>query len=573
MMMTHRMALPAFVSQTSLTVRCLTPPAASITNPRLAPISAPAASSRRTRQAARRPRCIAAPAPVPQTAAEPLAQVPSRQQTYDVIVVGGGPAGLSLAAGLGKRGVHVLCCDPTLNRPWPNNYGTWLDELQPLGLDDCVSHIWEKCAAYVSSDGAKKTQLPRVYARVDRAKLKQRLLDICHNRTDGNVTIIDAAATEIATPTDNPAVSIVSFSGDIENDDINDTPLPPHPSVAGRVVVDATGHRLKFVQLNPGSSPGFQAAYGIECTVSEASYKMLAERDEMLLMDFRDDHMQATAADRAESSTEPTFIYVMPLDNGVGRRVFFEETSLVASPAMPFDQLKRRLELRLAHYGVTVELIHDEEFCLIPMGGEIPILRQRVVAFGGAAALVHPATGYMIARALTLADKCASIIASELSGNTLSNFEQTTEADAIAYRIWDRLWNVGRRRQRDFFNFGGEFLQKIDLATTRDFFSAFFDLPVDQWSGFLSFKLMQPVDRLNFGLGVFIRTTNRVRFSIVPASVIYGGAKLIKSVMPFYTVASEEESDGNDCQPSFAYSNVDAQPAVALDPAGSMPPP
>jgi lycopene cyclase-like protein len=523
---------------------------------RVAPIPA-VGIPHRSRQAARRPRCVAtaAPAPASQAAAEPLACSSALLETYDVVVVGGGPAGLSLSAGLGKRGVRVLCCDPTLHRPWPNNYGTWLDELVPLGLDDCVSNVWEKCAAYVCPQGGAKAQLPRAYARVDRAKLKQRLLDICYNNTNGNVTIIDAAATEIATPAANPTISIVSFGRDIEDPVSLAGPVLPHPSVAGRVVVDATGHRLKFVQFNPGSVPGFQAAYGIECTVSDASYEALAERDEMLLMDFRDDHMQSTPADCKESSTQPTFIYVMPLDNGAGRRVFFEETSLIASPAMPFDQLKRRLKLRLAHYGVTVEAIHDEEFCLIPMGGEMPVLRQRVVAFGGAAALVHPATGYMIARALTLADKCATIIASELHESRVASDDEL-DADIIAHRIWDRLWNVGRRRQRDFFNFGGEYLRKIDLATTRDFFSAFFQMPLDQWSGFLSFKLMQPIDRLKFGLGVFYRTSNRVRFSIVPASVVYGGVKLAMSVVPLYSVAAEEEEVDVAREPTYAYSDI-----------------
>lgn len=472
----------------------------------------------------RRPRwCAVATSPLTSTDQSTPA-APDGVDIFDVVVLGGGPAGLSLCVGLGRRGVRTLCCDATLQKPWPNNYGTWLDELEPLGLDDCVSHVWEKSAAYVRPDGVK-SELNRAYARVDREKMKERLLDLCGR--SGKVTVIDAAASVVDTgPSD---LSIVSFE---ERGDV------PMPSVAGRVVVDATGHKLRFVKFHQGGrTPGYQAAYGIECTVSEASYPFA--NDEMLLMDFRDDHMQSSEGDRTLSQTQPTFIYVMPLDNGAGRRVFFEETSLVASPAMPFDMLKQRLEKRLQYYGVQVDEVHDEEFCLIPMGGEMPELRQRVVAFGGAAALVHPATGYMIARALHLADNCAGIIASELPA-CASAESGATDADGISHRVWDRLWNIGRRRQRDFFNFGGEYLRMIDLDTTRDFFAAFFDLPKEQWSGFLSFKLMQPADRLAFGIGVFLRTTNRVRFSIVPASVLSGGTKLFLSVLPFYTVSAED---------------------------------
>ncbi len=53
--------------------------------------------------------------------------------------------------------------------------------------------------------------------------------------------------------------------------------------------------------------------------------------------------MRGCEADRRESQEVPTFLYVMPLDNGCGRRVFLEETELVAAEAVDFEKLKRRL--------------------------------------------------------------------------------------------------------------------------------------------------------------------------------------------------------------------------------------
>ena len=47
----------------------------------------------------------------------------------------------------------------------------------------------------------------------------------------------------------------------------------------------------------------------------------------------------------------PSFLYAMPLG---GKRVFLEETCLVARPALPFNTLKRRLERRCKALGIQV---------------------------------------------------------------------------------------------------------------------------------------------------------------------------------------------------------------------------
>ncbi|CAN8068565.1 unnamed protein product [Agarophyton chilense] len=467
------------------------------------------------RRRARGPVLTASPQSAAVRAAAP--STPSSPPSlYDVVVIGAGPAGLSLATALGERALRVLCTDANLHAPWPNNYGTWLDDLEPLGLQDCVSHVWPRTSVYVNRDGLKRL-LPRQYTRVDRQRLKARLLQRC--ASSGNVTLLADAVSSVQHESQGP--SYVQLQ--------NNNPQQPVSHVAARLVVDATGHSLKFVDVKPGKVPGFQAAYGIECIVSEKGYPY--DTNEMLLMDYRDDHMQ-TSEDKRISLKQPTFLYVMPLDGGKGRHVFFEETSLVASPAMDFDLLKQRLYKRLNYYGVQVESVIEEEFCLIPMGGEKPDLDQRTIAFGGAAAFVHPATGYMIARALKLANQTAQIIVDQL--------EKGGNPDHISIRIWKSIWNESRNHQRDFFSFGGEYLQHIDLQKTRDFFAAFFDLPTEQWADFLSFKMMKPLERLLFGLGVFVRTSNSVRLSLMTDALTKGRLTLLTSVLPLYQVDDEE---------------------------------
>ena len=39
--------------------------------------------------------------------------------------------------------------------------------------------------------------------------------------------------------------------------------------------------------------------------------------------------------------------------------VFLEETSLVAKPAVPFPELKRRLDARMKHLGIKITKVHS----------------------------------------------------------------------------------------------------------------------------------------------------------------------------------------------------------------------
>ena len=63
--------------------------------------------------------------------------------------------------------------------------------------------------------------------------------------------------------------------------------------------------------------------------------------------------------------------------------------------------------------------VEEEEFCAIPMGGCLPARPQRVVGVGGTAGMVHPSTGYMVARVLGAAPMVADAIVDQLSSGGL----------------------------------------------------------------------------------------------------------------------------------------------------------
>lgn len=95
--------------------------------------------------------------------------------------------------------------------------------------------------------------------------------------------------------------------------------------------------------------------------------------------------------------------------------------------------------LQVLSWLEQVKKIHEEEWSFIPVGGPLPVAQQPITAFGAAANLVHPATGYSIARSLREAPAFAQEVANLLS-------KQQAVGDT-AESVWDALWPQEKRRQ------------------------------------------------------------------------------------------------------------------------------
>ena len=125
---------------------------------------------------------------------------------------------------------------------------------------------------------------------------------------------------------------------------------------------------------------------------------------------------------------------------------------------LEFETLRQRALCRLEHLGLTIRpgSVHEEEYCYIPMGGNLPDLAQRVrrpaaspclapqlanlalglaqvIAVGGAAATVHPSTGYQLCRMLASSTDLASTISAELKR---SDFDPDAAAAAAYRTLW-----------------------------------------------------------------------------------------------------------------------------------------
>jgi lycopene beta-cyclase len=210
------------------------------------------------------------------------------------------------------------------------------------------------------------------------------------------------------------------------------------------VVVDATGAH--------GRGGAEQTAFGVLVPASVAA--PVVGPGDAVFMDWRQ-----------PLPGPATFLYAVPLPDG---RVLLEETSLARRPGLPFAELRERLLARLAGHGID------------PGGAEVERVRfpvdpgpsaggGRVVAFGSAAGLTHPATGYGVADALRLAPRVAEAI--EIGGA------------AAARRV---VWPARARAVHRLRRAGLRTLLALPPERTAEFFELFFALPPHRQHAYLA---------------------------------------------------------------------------------------
>jgi lycopene cyclase-like protein len=394
----------------------------------------------------------------------------------DVLVIGAGPAALVIAAELAEKGLAVTALAPADPRtPWVNTYGIWADEVEALGLSPLLSHRWLDTVSYFGAGGGQvdggDAPLPhgRAYGLFDKALLQGHLLER-FARAGGRWQQGLAAAIEH--DADGSSIRVRSAEGVLDAAATSSgEPAPAHLRAA--LVIDATGHDPVFVRRDPDGPVAGQAAYGI---VGRFSAPPIAP-GQFVFMDYRADHL--SEAERREEP--PTFLYAMDLGEGV---FFVEETSLALAPAVPFALLRERLNRRLAHRGVKVLEIRHEEFCLFPMNPPLPDLQQRVVGFGGAASMVHPASGYLVGGLLRRAPGLAAAVDAA--------WREGLRGEALSRAAWQGLWPASLRWRHAFYRFGLEKLMRFDEARLRHHFATFFSLPSELWYGFLTNTLEPP---------------------------------------------------------------------------------
>ncbi|GMI57961.1 hypothetical protein TeGR_g4772 [Tetraparma gracilis] len=427
----------------------------------------------------------------------------------------------------------VCVASASLPSPWVPRYGAWSSEWSHLTAayhlgEGAVERRWSDTACFLSDaadDPAPARALGRGYVRVSPPGLKAALL--AGLAACGGTTLLasDAAHAALSPNLYSPPLSTTATTTTLGLED--------GTQVKARIVFDGTGAESRLT-VRPRGNEGYQIAYGLDATVSGPGVTASSiggyDKGKMTLFDFRASPLLQRHPTAVRS---PTFNYVMPLG---GSRAFFEETSLVASPALSFAECKARLLTRLSSLGVSVDEVHEEELCYIPMGGGLPP-PQRVVPVGAAAGLVHPATGYQLCRAME-----ANLAVAAKAGELLAG---GGGADEIAEELARRMWTPEAVAQRNFAVFGGDFLMKQNVYGLQGFFKAFFEIDKAKWSGFLAGYGDLPDNaehsswskRLAFGLAFLVKLPPKVALDLVASIFTYTareGPDLIQSVTPLF---------------------------------------
>jgi lycopene beta-cyclase len=389
-------------------------------------------------------------------------QVASKDTVYDVAIIGSGPASCSLASLLAAdpSSPNVVVLSKFAEKRWVPNYGCWTEEWDTLDrlyaergvnglMEKGVDLHWKDTDCFFGEfdynvlenpdtnnsreEGDYRRTIGREYLRVSREGLKNIFYGDDMTR---NYKVIPE---DVLGKAINPNIYLPARAITFHEDHTELTLKESGDKIKAKIVVDGTGAETPFTIRDQRDREGYQIAYGVECKVKGSGVTETHvgdyDRSKMTLFDFRSEAWRSNLPNEKEI-TQPmksTFNYVMPLSKDV---IFFEETSLVANPAMSFQECQRRLKERMTSQNVELSEILEEEFCYIPMGGGLPRKGQRIVPIGAASGLVHPSTGYQVGRALSSNLDVAEQIVAELKLNT----ERAFDPDAAAARILGRIW-------------------------------------------------------------------------------------------------------------------------------------
>lgn len=381
----------------------------------------------------------------------------------NILIAGGGPAALALAAELGHLGLSIRIVAPHQPQTFTATYGAWLDEW-PEWAKLCLENTWSDVRTYLP----QLTPILRPYSVLDNKKATEYLISKAGN------TLYWTQSKVVSAEQHHQLWQIYSDTGEMWTSDL---------------VIDATGHGGTLVQPTFLGGLAMQTAYGL---IGRFKHPPISPGS-MSWMDYRPTGL-------IDSST---FLYAMHLDED---RYLVEETSLIARPAPTKKYLKQRLLSRLAAQGTPITHIEADEWVAFPMNAQAP-LANGILAFGATAGMVHPISGFQVASAFQKAPELAQILAKALE-----------QGENAAQAGWNYLWPQPLRQARAIQTIGLQALLNLSPAQLPPFFKLFFSLPPTSWQAFLSPET-QGQDLTRLMLQLFTKAPISLRYPLTLAAM------------------------------------------------------
>jgi lycopene beta-cyclase len=375
----------------------------------------------------------------------------------DVVVVGSGPAGWSMAHACNAAGLETVVVAPRPDAAWHATYGLWADQLTALPAGAGGSGPLMARAA--------GRRLARPYAVLDNASVLAALRVPAVRSVPGVVMGAHVAGGDVV---------VTLRSGD---------------RLRGRVVVDATGHRQVLGDCPARGPRAEQTAYGL--ILPAGATTRLVPAGEAVFMSW------------SRGPGWPTFLYAVPLAGG---RVLLEETSLARRPGLPLDELRSRLHARLDAAGIPTSAAIGEERVRFAVDLPVPQARPGVVGFGVAGGMMHPATGYSVGDSFVTAPAVADALAATI----------VEGPRAAAHAARAAIWPPAARAVRALRVWGLRTVLGMRQDRVPDFFDAFFALSPDLQLAYLSGRA-DPAGTMSAMASIFATTSWSVRRAMLGA--------------------------------------------------------